>query len=133
MPTMNNKMNNLYHADELISTFSTSAKPVPGEHLSDNEFIHYANGNCNPAEEEAIDAHLAVCRECAYRMEHLVEQSTAWTDVEGHRRLEELGRSILNKVLELQAGAVLPSDRTSGTRSGLRLRTPNELEIIALL
>ena len=62
MPTMNNKMNNLYHADELISTFSTSAKPVPGEHLSDNEFIHYANGNCNPAEEEAIDAHLGLAR-----------------------------------------------------------------------
>jgi orotate phosphoribosyltransferase len=138
MPTMNSNMNNgLYHADELISAFSTSAKPVPSEHLSDDEFIRYANGTCNPVEDEAIDAHLAVCRDCACRMEHLVEQSSPWTVTDGQHRLAELSRSILNKVLEQHAAALLPNDYSThdrnGTKSGLRLRTPDELEIITLL
>lgn len=135
---MNSEMNkDLYHADELLCAFSTSGEPIPGEHLSDDEFIRYANGICNPAEEEAIDTHLAVCRECAYRMEHLVEQSSAWVGAEGERRLEELGQSMLNKVLLQHGASVLPHDRTASDHlsvsSGLRLRTPDELEVITLL
>jgi orotate phosphoribosyltransferase len=131
--------NELYHLDELTAALATSGEQPIATHLSEDEFIRYATGALSATAEEAVDAHLAICPTCTLQMQHLVCQSRAWADEEGQQHLADFGQTMLSQLTRLCDDPPEPeptedhsADSPQRARS-LRLRTPDELDVLTLL
>lgn len=66
------------------------------QHLSEEEFIGYAQETLTPAQQAAVTAHLELCAECSERMDHLVTVALAWEGASGQRRLKALSDRLLH-------------------------------------
>lgn len=132
--------NQIHYIDELLDAFRTSREAPVGTHLTDDECIRYTMGALNSADEDAIDAHLAVCPTCTAHIEHLFTESQPWSTSTGQERLDAFGKTLLDQLaantktttcnLSADAGAL---EEAFQKHSSLRLRTQNELTVLELL
>ena len=84
--------------DRLLNELRRDGEPPSGEHVSDDQALMYSTEVLSTDEQAAIDAHLAGCRDCAARMEHLLAGVERWRGDDGRARLirvsERLHRAV---------------------------------------
>ncbi|MFC1714819.1 hypothetical protein ACFL6S_14220 [Candidatus Poribacteria bacterium] len=76
--------------DTLVTLFHGLRSKPTDDHLSNDQFIRYTMEDLSEAELRKADEHLRSCLECTAKMEHLLEESTAWSGTHENKRLDAL-------------------------------------------